>query len=71
MLDAERIKCRLAYRVTGVEAAAGTIVDAGQGGIVIACGDGAIGINSLQRPGKRAVTAAEFATQFDLVGRQL
>ncbi len=71
MLGAERIKCRQAHRVTGVEAAAGTIVDAGPGGIVIACGDGAIGINSLQRPGKRAVTAAEFATQFDLVGRQL
>jgi len=71
MLDDARIKCRQAQQVADVEAPAGTIVAAGPEGIVISCGEGAIGINSLQKPGKRAVTAAEFATQFDLVGRRL
>ncbi len=71
MLDGARIKCRQAHQVAGVEAPAGTIVAAGPEGIVVSCGDGAIGIKSLQKPGKRAVTAAEFATQSDLVGRRL
>jgi methionyl-tRNA formyltransferase len=71
MLDDARIKCRQAQQVGDVEAPAGTIVAAGPEGIVISCGEGAIGINSLQKPGKRSVTAVEFATQFDLVGRRL
>ncbi|MDH3804870.1 MAG: methionyl-tRNA formyltransferase, partial [Gammaproteobacteria bacterium] len=51
-----------------VDAAAGTVVAAARDGIVVSCGDGALRIEALQRPGKGVVTAAEFASQMDLVG---
>lgn len=71
MLDGERIKCWRARSSAAVKAAPGTVVGAGQDGIVISCGDGALRIESLQRPGKRAVTAGEFSSQVDLAGRRL
>jgi len=71
MLNGERIKCWRARSSTAVEAAPGTVVSTGRDGIVISCGDGALRIESLQRPGKRAVTAGEFSSQVDLAGRQL
>ena len=67
----ERIKCWRAKAVAGVDAPPGTVVAATQAGIVVACGDGALSIESLQRPGKRSVTAGEFANQVDLTGRHL
>ncbi len=71
MLDDARIKCWRAQHSAGVDAPPGTVVEAGQGGIVVACGDGALRMESLQRPGKRAVTAGEFSSQIDLVGLTL
>jgi len=71
MLGDERIKCWRAHAVAGVDAAPGAVLSAGAEGILVACGDGALRLESLQRPGKRAVSAAEFAAQRDLVGRQL
>ena len=71
MLDDERIKCWEAAETAGDEAPPGTVLAAGPDGIVIACNRGAIRMDSLQRPGKRPVTAAEFAAQVDLIGRQL
>jgi len=71
MLGDQRIKCWKARPMTGVDEAPGTIVSAGSDGIVVACGDGALNIESLQRPGKRAVTAGEFASQIDCAGRSL
>jgi len=71
MLGDERIKCWQAKPVAGVDAPAGTVVASSKEGIVGACGDGALSIESLQRPGKRAVTAAEFANQVDLSGQRL
>jgi len=68
MLEDKRIKCWRAKRAAGADAPAGTIVAAGQNGILVACGDGALCIESLQRPGKRAVTAGEFSSNTDLVG---
>lgn len=68
MLDDERVKCWKAQRVAAVDAAAGTVVAVAPDGIVVSCGDGALRIESLQRPGKRVVTAAEFASQMDLLG---
>ena len=67
----ERIKCWRAQAVAGVDAPPGTVVAATQAGIVVACGDGALSIESLQRPGKRSVTAGEFANQVDLTGQHL
>jgi methionyl-tRNA formyltransferase len=71
MLDDERIKCWSLRGTAGVDAPPGTVVAAGQDGIIISCGEGAVSIESLQRPGKRAVTAGEIAAQIDLVGRRL
>ena len=67
----ERIKCWRAKPVAGVDAPPGTVVAASQEGIVVACGDGALSVESLQRPGKRIITAGEFANQVDLAGQRL
>jgi methionyl-tRNA formyltransferase len=65
MLDGERVKCWEAEAGpsigTGDAPAAGTIVAAGRQGIEVSCGQGAIRLLQLQRPGKRRVTASEFA----------
>lgn len=71
MLDGERIKCWAAHKVTAVDAAPGTIVAADADGVVVACSSGALSMRSLQRPGKRPVSAAEFSAQSRLIGRQL
>jgi len=69
LLGDERIKCWKAQPCETSDAPAGTVVTADAEGIVVACGDGALRLESLQRPGKRAVTAGEFAAQPDLVGQ--
>jgi methionyl-tRNA formyltransferase len=71
MLDDARIKCWRAESIASTSAAPGEIVATGADGITVACGDGALRMQSLQRPGKRPVTAAEFTAQFDIAGRQL
>ncbi|MDH3338612.1 MAG: methionyl-tRNA formyltransferase [Gammaproteobacteria bacterium] len=71
MLDDERIKCWKARRLAAVDVPPGTVVAVEQDGIVISCGEGALRLESLQRPGRRAITAAEFAAQIDLRGRRL
>lgn len=70
-LDDQRIKCWKAVSMAGNSAPAGTVVAAGRDGIVVACGEGALRLESLQRPGKRAVDAREFAAQVELLGRRL
>ena len=69
--DGQRIKCWQAENAAGVDAPPGTIVSNSVDGIVVACGDGALRMTVLQRPGKRRVTAQEFAAQVDLSGRCL
>lgn len=71
MLDAERIKCWQAAEAETDESPAGTIIAAGADGVVVACGHGALRLIELQRPGKRPVSAAQFAANIDLPGRQL
>lgn len=68
MLEGERLKCWRAGSVAAADVAPGTIVAAGQDGIVVSCGEGCLRLDALQRPGKRVVTAGEFAAQMDLVG---
>ncbi|MDJ0812109.1 MAG: methionyl-tRNA formyltransferase [Woeseiaceae bacterium] len=70
MLGDERIKCWQAHPVAG-SGAAGAVLAAGPDGIDVACAEGALRLERLQRPGKRPVTAAEFAAQVDIAGRQL
>jgi len=70
LLGDERIKCWMAQPCEAGDAPAGTVVTADADGIVVACGDGALRLESLQRAGKRMVTAAEFAAQSELVGQR-
>ena len=71
MLGDERVKCWQAASIAAVDAPPGTIAAAGPDGVVVSCGEGALRLEALQRPGKRTVTAAEFAAQIELPGRQL
>ena len=71
MIGDERIKCWQAQSMAGSDAPAGTVVAAGPDGIDVSCGEGMLRLLSLQRPGKRPVTAGEFASQVDLIGRRL
>ena len=71
LLDDERIKCSGASIAAGADATPGTVIDAGPDGITVACGDGALCMTSLQRPGKRLVSAGEFSAQLDILGRHL
>ena len=71
MLRDERIKCWQAHAGPGADAGPGTVLAADAAGIVVACGAGALHMTLLQRPGKRRVSAAEFAAQLDLTGRRL
>ena len=71
MLGDARIKCWQSRSMASVDAPAGTIVAAGQDGVDVSCKEGVLRLLSVQRPGKRPVTAGEFASQVDLVGRKL
>lgn len=70
-VDDKRIKCWSASYVADVDLPAGTVMSCGQDGIVIACGKDALRLEELQLPGKRRVTAHEFAGQLDLSGLRL
>jgi len=75
MIGDERVKCWAARSIAENEAGAGvapgTVVAAGKDGIDISCAQGILRLESLQRPGKKAISAAEFSSQVDLPGRQL
>lgn len=72
LLDDMPVKC---WQASVVDAAAGTepgeVLAAGRDGIVVACGRDALRLNRLQRPGKRPVTAGEFAGAVKMAGRRL
>ncbi len=70
-LGGEIIKCWKAELVEVVEGPAGTIVVAGEEGVVITCGEGALRLTEVQCPGKRRIRAAEFARQKNLQGKRL
>ena len=70
-LDGEIIKCWKAELADGGEGPAGTILSAGKDGVVVACAEGAVRLTEIQRPGRRHVTAAEFAAQSNLGGKRL
>ena len=71
LLDDTPVKCWRASVVAGVTGSPGDVLSAGRDGIVIACGEDALRLDSLQRPGKRPVTAAEFAGSVAIAGRRL
>lgn len=67
----ERIKCWGAIAVDCPDTTSGSVISADRDGIVVACADGALKMTSLQRPGKRRVSAHEFAAQVDPGGHRL
>lgn len=70
-LGEETIKCWQAELGPETGSAAGSVVEAGTGGIIVACGEGSLRLLKLQRPGKKPVTAGELAAQLDLSDQRL
>jgi methionyl-tRNA formyltransferase len=50
---------------------AGTILAVRDDAVVVQCGRGQLALRQLQRPGRRVVSAADFARSLDLTGRRL
>jgi methionyl-tRNA formyltransferase len=67
-LNGEIVRCWRAELATGHEGLAGTILAAGRDGVVVACATQAIRLLEIQRPGRRRITAGEFAGQGQLKG---
>ncbi len=71
-LDGAQLRIHEAAAVPGdSDAVPGTILQAGADGIVVMTGEQALAIRRLQLPGRRVVTAAQFANARQLVGRVL
>jgi methionyl-tRNA formyltransferase len=83
-LDGEQLRIHAAYAVAGASHAAdfrspaeshslepGRIVGLIEGAVLVACGQGVLALTSIQRPGRRAVAARDFANSVSLTGRRL
>lgn len=70
-LGGERIKCWKADALAGDGGPPGKILAAGRDGIDVACGAGVLRLAEVQRPGRRRITAAQFAGQATLAGGRL
>ena len=69
--DGEQVKCWSAELADGQAEVPGEVIAAGRDGIEVACGDGALRMLELQRPGRGRVSAAEFGNQKPLTGMTL
>jgi methionyl-tRNA formyltransferase len=67
----ERIKCWEARRNDEFGGTPGEVVIADRSGLVVACGDGALELLSVQRPGKRRVSGAELSGSLAISGKTL
>ena len=68
-LNGERIKCWRAAASDAQPGAVGEVVEAGDHGIDVSCASGSVRLLDVQRPGKKRVTATEFAAQASLAGQ--
>ena len=68
-LDDEDVKCWQAEVLPALEAPPGFVESTGPDGIDVGCGEGALRLEAVQRPGRRRVTGAEFGT--GLAGKRL
>lgn len=67
----ERVKCWQARVVDDLEGPAGAVVRSGKDGVDVACGRDGLRLVEVQRPGRRKISAAEFAAQTSLAGERL
>jgi len=67
MVDSVAVKIWHAVAVQG-DGAPGQVLQADAGGIVVACGAGALRLTELQKPGGKRLAAAEFLKGFALAG---
>jgi methionyl-tRNA formyltransferase len=70
-LDGQRIRCWNVSTLDDVHDEPGKVVATAGHEIIVACGEGGLILETLQRPGKRPVTGAEFSSAIDLAGRTL
>ena len=70
-LGEERVKCWRAKAIDATGSTPGTVVSADRDGVVVACGEGAVALRELQRPGKSRVSAREFSAQTNPQGQVL
>lgn len=71
-LDGQQLRIWRAHAAAaGGSAAPGTVLSSGKDGVVVMTGRGALVLDRVQLPGRRAVTAPEFARAQDLAGRVL
>lgn len=70
-LGGMRVKCWRATLADAGDAGPGQVLLNGKGGFVVACGEGALRLESVQRPGRRPVTGAEFLASVDVVGKAI
>ena len=68
LVDGVTVKLWNAELVQG-QGTPGQVLSADAGGIVVACGDGALRLLELQKPGGKRLPAAEFLKSFPLVGK--
>lgn len=66
----ETVKCWRAALGNADAKPAGKVIRVSAGSIEVACGEGSLLLTELQRPGRKRVTAAEFAAQVDLDDRR-
>jgi methionyl-tRNA formyltransferase len=70
-MDGETIKCFRAEAIDAGQQVPGSVIGTGDAGIDVACGEGALRLLEVQRPGRRRVSGAELARQLPLSGRVL
>lgn len=66
VVHGERLKCWRAEAIDGDGAVPGTVLSASAKGVDVACHEGCLRMSELQRPGRKRITAGEFANQLDL-----
>jgi methionyl-tRNA formyltransferase len=70
-LDGERIKAWQVQLADDVSGAPGKVVSSGRSGFTVACGEGGLHLEIVQRPGKRRVTGEELSSSVDIAGKVL
>jgi methionyl-tRNA formyltransferase len=71
-LDDEQLRIYKSHpNETSFPTEAGTIVEVGDGSILVACGEGSLALTELQRPGRRPVAARDLINTLHLTGRRL